>query len=303
MVNAEKVKDFFFRNFGYFIVALVSGIYIATALFKIDETGKTVGQIIADGALVFFLGVFVARVMDLQGIITGDRDERVIKTIEVHGETVMKISPYIDKLDDWCKIKNEENLRVQRTRILATEGLKYDDYFNKDGSAKDIKADENKLNDKLLRKTEKRRIACFRKALHLKLTPLSAGELTSEGAKKQDPYNFGRTKEQYEKQVSIKDTVSKLCLALIFGYYTVKAIEEFSFVALLWNCLQVGLFLIMGAIKMIRSYIFITDEYRGRIVKKTNNLEMFYNYIQNEKSEEVPSETEVKGNGKLQINV
>ena len=299
-MTTEKVKDFFFRNLGYIIVALVSTIYIATALFKIDETGKTVGQIIADGTLVFFLGVFINRVFDLQGIITGDRDERVIKTIEVHGETVMKISPHIDKLDDWCKVKNEENLRVQRTRILASEGLKYDDYFNKDGSAKDIKADEEKLKNKLLKKTEKRRIACFNKALHLKLTPLSAGELTSEGTKKQDPYNFGRTKEQYEKQVALKDIISKICIAIIFGYYTVKAIEDFSYVALLWNCLQVGLFLIMGTIKMIRSYIFITDEYRGRIVKKTNNLEMFYNYIQNEKSEEPHSEkAEVEDNGKL----
>ena len=95
-----------------------------------------------------------------------------------------------------------------------------------------------------------------------------------------------RTKQQYEKQMSIKDVMSKICIAVIFGYYTVKTVENFSYIDVLWNSLHVGLFILMGTIKMIRSYIFITDEYRGRIVKKTNNLDMFYNYIQNKQTEE-----------------
>jgi hypothetical protein len=128
-----KVKDFFRQNIGYFVVAAVCAVYIATALITIDKTGKTVEQIIADSAIVFCLGVFINRVFDLQGMMNGDRDEKVQTTMAVHGETVVKISPYIDKLDDWCKLKNEENLKIQRTRILATEGLRYDDYFNADG--------------------------------------------------------------------------------------------------------------------------------------------------------------------------
>ena len=154
----EKVKDFFRQNIGYFIVALVSIVYIATAFITIDETGKTIGQIIADTAIVFFLGFFINRVFDLQGMMNGDRDERVQTAIGVHGETVVKISPYIDKLDDWCNIKNKENLKLQRTKILASEGMKYDNYFNEDGSAKDFIPDQEKLKNRLLRKTEKARI-------------------------------------------------------------------------------------------------------------------------------------------------
>lgn len=300
----EKIKDFFQRNLGYFIVTIVSIVYIATAFVQIEETGKSIPRIIADGAIVFLLGFFINRVFDLQGIMNGERDERFQASMNLHGETVVKISPFIDKLDEWCKIKNDENLRVQRTRILATEGLKYSDYFNEDGSAKDIVVDEKKLANKLLRKTEKKRIHCFNKALHLKLTPISAGELASEGTKISDPYNFGRTKEQYEKQASISDIVSKIIIAVIFGYYGVSLIKEFSYANLIWNGLQVALFFLVGVIKMYNSYIFITDEYRGRIVKKVNNLEMFYNYIESLPKEElvVPTtteqnDTEVKDNG------
>lgn len=291
----EKIRDFFKQNIGYFIVALVSIVYIATAFITVDETGKTIGEIIADTAVVFFLGLFINRVFDLQGMMNGDRDERVQMAIVTHGETVVKISPYIDRLDEWCKLKNEENLKVQRTRVLASEGMRYEDYFNEDGSAKDFKPDEEKLKNKTLRKTEKARIRCFKKALHLKLTPITAGALTSEGGKKQDPYNFGRTKGQYETQTSVKDIITKICIAGIFGYYGVRLIQDFNYATLIWNGLQVAIFLIMGCIKMYNSFMFVTGEYRTRIVNKTNNLEMFYNYIQSLPPQEEAKENTKKG--------
>ena len=291
----EKVKDFFIQNVGYFVVALVSAVYIATAFITIDETGKTIGEIVADTAIVFFLGFFINRVFDLQGMMNGDRDERVQTAIAVHGETVVKISPYIDRLDDWCNIKNKENLKLQRTKILTSEGMKYDDYFNEDGSAKEFIPNEEKLKNKLLRKTEKAKIRCFKRVLHLKLTPLSAGGLTSEGGRHQDPYNFGRTKQQYETRASIKDILSKVAIAAIFGYYGVRLIQDFSYANLIWNGLQVAIFILMGCIKMYNSFIFVTDEFRGRVVKKTNNLEMFYNYIQSLPPQEEAKENTKKG--------
>lgn len=299
MMN-EKIRDFFRQNIGYFAVALASAVYIATAFITIEEMGKTVAQIIADTAIVFFLGFFVNRIFDLQGMMNGDRDERVQMAISVHGETVVKISPYIDKLDDWCNIKNKENLKLQRTKILASEGMRYDDYFNEDGSAKELTPNQDKLKNKLLRKGEKARIRCFKKAIHLKLTPLSAGGLTSEGGKPQDPYNFGRTKRQYETRKSIKDLISKVAIALVFGYYGVRLIQDFSYANLIWNGLQVAIFVLIGCISMYNSFIFVTDEFRGRVVKKTNNLEMFYNYIQSLPKEEAKENIQggEKDNGK-----
>lgn len=290
----EKIKDFFQRSLGYFIVVLVAAAYICTAFIQIDETGKSVMRIVADGAIVFLLGFFINRSFDLQGIMDGEKNDRFQSSYTLHGETVVKISPHIDRLDEWCRIKNEENLKVQRTRILASEGLAYSNYFNDDGSAKDITIDESKLKNKYTKRIERRRIACFNKALHLKLTPLTAGELTSEGTKAQDPYNFGRTKQEYEKQRGIYDIISKVVIAVIFGYYGVSLIQDFSYATLIWHCLQVAIFVLVGSINMLNSYLFITGEYRGRIVKKISQLEMFDNYVKNTPLEEVvaPSEEE-----------
>lgn len=273
----EKTKDFLKQNIGYIVVFLTCAVYIASAIAVIDETGKTIRSIIADGAISFFLGMFITRAFDLQGLISGDADERVRNTISLHGETVTRISPYIDKLDDWCNEQNKIAYKSVRTKILARAGLKYKDCFDSDGAA--LPVEFKQYTDKTLKKIEKNKRHIYYKAVKLKLTPISAGDLTSENGKKDDPFYFGRTKEQYEKQSSIMEIISKIGTACIFGYYGVKLLEDFSYADMVWKALQVSMFVIMGIIKMYQSKMFITDEFRSRIIKKIDNLQKFENYI------------------------
>ena len=281
----EKARDFLKKNIGYIVVALVSAIYIATSVIAMGETGKKIGEIIADGAIVLFLGVFVNRIFDLQGMMNGDREDRVQATIRLHGEAVVRISPYLDRLDKWCEEKNKEALKMQRTKILASEGMRYDDYFDEKGGAKPFIVNNERLKDKYLRGDELKRLRCYRKALRLKLTPLTASGLTSEGVKKQDPYYLGRTKSQYERGATISDLVEKIVIACLFGYYGAELVQDFSYADLIWKLLQVGIFFITGVIKMHQSYMFVVDEYRSRIVKKIDNLQKFENYMNSQNME------------------
>ena len=283
----EKARDFLKKNIGYMGVGLVSAIYIATSVITMGKTGKTFGEIMAVGAVVLFLGVFVNRIFDLQGMMNGDREERVQETIRLHGEAVVRVSPYLDRLDKWCEEKNEEALKMQRTKILASEGMRYDDYFDEKGGAKLFVVNKDRLKDKFLRGDEIKRLRCFRKALRLKLTPLTASGLTSEGGKKQDPYYLGRTKSQYERGATISDVITKVIIACLFGYYGAELVQDFSYADLIWKALQIGIFFITGVIKMYQSYMFVVDEYRGRIDKKIDNLQKFENYINSEKITEV----------------
>lgn len=295
----EKIRDFIHKYIGYLIVALVSAVYICTAFITIQATGKSPGKIIADGAIAFLLGFFITSMLDVQGIMNGERDERYIATLNLHRETVEKISPCIDRLDEWCSEKNKENLKTQRIRILATEGLKYSDFFTDEGNAKEYKFKLNKSDkksNKQLYKQERRRRACYLKALRVKLKAISAGELTSEGCKVENPYYFGRTKEQYERQGGIKNLVSKLGTALIFGYYGAQIIQGANYANVVWYGLQVASFVLVGSISMYNSYMFITGEYRGGIVKKIHSLEMFDNYTKTHPQENV-KESEGKENG------
>lgn len=275
----EKVKDYIKQNIGYVVVFFVCVIYILTAFLQIDKTGKTVTRIIADGALCFFLGIFINRIFDLQGIMKGDREESVKSTVTEHSKIVMRISPHIEELDKWCEEENARNYKVQRTKILARVGLKYETCFDEDGVAVPFIVDKEKMKDKTLRKTEIKKLRGYHKAANLKLTAISSGELTSEGGKQQDPFYFGRTKAQYETQKGLSDILSKFGTAIIFGVYGVELIKDFSYAYLIWTVLQVAIFLVTGVTKMLQSYLFVTNEYKGRIWKKIDNLQKFDNYI------------------------
>lgn len=283
-----KVRDYFRQYLGYYAVGVVSTLYILTAIFVLDRSGKTIARIIGDGALAFFLGLFITRIFDLQGLITGEQDERVMSTNALHADIVTRISPHIEKLSDWCEDMNVKNYRTQRIKILTRAGLCYSDCFNEKGipkkfefvsiAYKPVWKPDHKINN-YQRRCEIKKLNGYTKAVELRLTPLNAGDLTSEGGRQDDPFYLGRTKREYERQTSTKDIISKIGTACIFGYYGVKLIENFSFINLIWTAMQVGLFILMGIIKMYQSNMFVTGEFRGRIVKKIDNLQKFDNYI------------------------
>ena len=293
-MNVKSFKKVITQNLGYIAVGLVCLMFMLTAFLEMGRSGKTVGEIITDSAVYFFLGCLVTRMLDLQGLSEGERDERVIKTLELHGETVESISAHIEDLDEWCDQKNETALKMQRKKILARECLKYDDCFEDDGIAKPYKFNDSNIKNRFLKREEKRRYRCYIKAVRLKLTPLSASDLTSEGGRADDPNYMGRTKAQYESQTKAWDVMMRIGTALVFGYYAVDLIENFSYANIILRALMVSILLLMGSIRRNMSYSFMTDEYRGRIIKKIDFMQKFKNdmkkkYAEDEPTKEQPS--------------
>ena len=276
-MSIKKLKEILTKNIGYIAVGLVAIIFMLTAFLEMGKTGKTIGEIITDGAVYFFLGCIINRMLDLQGLSEGERDERVVNTLKLHGETVDRIAPHIEELDDWCEEKNKAAIKMQRNKILACECLKYSDLFDEEGTAKPFPFSDKSVGSKLLKAEEKRKYRCYQKAVQLKLTPLSAGDLTSEGGRADDPNYLGRTKIQYETQTRFWDIIMRSGSAVVFGYYTVDLIENFSYAAIIWRALQLAMLLLMGAIRRQMSYNFMTDEYRARIIKKIDNMQKFEN--------------------------
>lgn len=310
----DRYRDYLRRAAGYFAVVLVSGAYVATAFIRVGKTGKTPAEILSDGALALLLGLFINRVFDLQGMMLGERDERLCATLRLHGEIVSRLSPVLHLLPGWCAEKNRENLRECRRRMLSRRGLRYEDYFEADGSRKcyfspkspqtgcekeetpagvaQKKGEAPPANGAHSafpgsfafpargrfareRREERADKRCLRRALCLRPTPLAPGALTAEGGRAEDPYSFGRTKKSYETGCGLRDFFTKLFMALLFGYYGVELLENFSWGALIFKLFQVALFLLIGVTRMLRTYFFMTDEYRARIVKKIDLLQMF----------------------------
>lgn len=269
----EKSSEFLRRNAGFFAAGAVSLAYLFTAFVTVEGTGKSLSRIIADAALAFFLGFFINRLFDLQGLAIGDRDPRMEAAARAHGELVARLSPYMDRLADFCARENAENYRTQRTRLLAGGGLRYADCFSEDGLPFPYAAGPRRTREE--KRAEKRRHRAWARAVRLRLSPVTPENLTGEGGCAEDPFRFGRSKGQYEKQASLSEVISKAGTSLIFGYYGVRLVEEFSYAALIWTVLQICLFLAMGVLRMQRARRFIVEEYRGRVLRKTDLLRKF----------------------------
>ena len=270
---SERLRDAIRNYLGYGAVVLVVLAYIASAFLTLEATGKSVGQILTDGAIVFLLGLTINRMLDLQGIHNGERDLRVRETEDRHAELVESVAPRLDALDAFCEVKNAEALARARRTYLSHRGLRYHDYFDAQGFCVcRCRPHESTLRARFRAAREK---ATVRRAERIKLTRLSAGLLISDSGNPADPYFLGRSKREYERQSGRGDVLSKLLTALVFGYYGVSLLHGFSLAELIWTLLQVGLFLLMGAIKMEKSYLYVVDEYRGRIKKKSDVLRAF----------------------------
>lgn len=282
-MGSNKIIDALKKNIGNIITALICLIYLATSIVHIEESGRTVLQIIGESSIYFVMSSVVSKALSIQGQLIGESNPLVIATNELHSAIVVRISDYLDLLDGWCVIKNKENLKNQRLKILAINGMKYCDYFDEDGNAKpfEFKVPTNKKEKRI----QDAKYKAYCKALKLKLTQLTASELTSESSNKNDIYNFGRTRLQYGIQSTAIGLVWKIVLSFAVGYYGIKLVEDFSYANLIWKSLQVIAMLSFGLISLLQAVLFVVHELRSRTVRRIDILQMFEIYAINKKKE------------------
>ena len=137
---AERIKDAFRSNFGYLAVILVSVSYVATSFMTLATTGKNVFQIISDGVLSFVVGILINRMFETQGVINGDADPRVIRSVEKHAGTVEEIAPYLDELD-------EDLGMVEEDLYCGEDDEDDDDDFEFDDEDEDDEDDDDEDDD------------------------------------------------------------------------------------------------------------------------------------------------------------
>ncbi|MBO5338367.1 MAG: hypothetical protein J6A96_01555 [Clostridia bacterium] len=289
----KTFQELFFKNAGYFAVLLISLAYIAGSFILISSTGKTIYEIIATGVISLIVGVLITGVFRSLGIQKGEEDERTISTNHLYGETVESSVPYIDKLEEFCELENKNAQISIRKKILAVVGLKYDDCFDENGVCKEYnyelyseeiieKAKSKKQKRRYKRVNSKRKKAYF-KAVNIKIKLLTPSALTSSSIKENDPFNFGKTKKEYTSQRNISDMATRVVMAIIFGYFGVSFVSEVNFATLIWNILQIVMYITSGIIQMYASYSWIVDEYRLNVIKKIDYLQKFKKFAENKK--------------------
>ena len=293
MDNDNKIKQFLKNNFIYFIIAFACIAYITYGLIRIEQSGKTILEIIGSGIVIFILGYLICELFSLQGMLTGDRKPEVIQTNNLHAKCVADVDPKINEMDSWCEIQNANALCSVRKQILNRAGLRYSDCFEQDGTAKDktfeykmisaefqelreTNPDKYKIEKKKVKdynKIQKLRAKSFRKAIKVKVTPLTTDAVTAITVDHNDPNNLGMDRRKYQELEAHSSLISKIIMGIVFSYFTFSFI--FGWENIIAAIIQVAIFLLMGAIKFVQSYYFVTEDLRKRTVRQINFLQRF----------------------------
>ena len=278
-------RKFVFKNIGFVLIFAVCALYIAKGLFTLDRSGLGIREIIGNGALSMAVGFAINFMFRQSGFIYAQDDAEVVATNSLHAKITDEITPYIDKLDGFCDEENTQAIKAIRKKILSVTSLKYEDCFDENGQAKEINfkksdpcADKTVKREFLKKQKEEKR--AYKKALYLKITPLTPSSLTTDGVNCEDPFDFGITPSRYQAKKSVADVFTRIIFGILFGYYTFKKLDTVSAEAILWNALQIAIYMVFGVIQMLGAYIFVKTEDRSRTVKKIDKLQKFKIYAQ-----------------------
>ena len=288
-MKKNSFAEIFYKNAGYLAVLLISLAYIAGSFIMISATGKTVYEIIAGGIISLIVGILINGVFRSLGLRRGEEDEKTVSTSNLYVETIDSVVCHIDKLQDFCDMENTRALSNIRKKILARVGISYSDCFDEAGVVKSF--DYELYSDEEIEKSSKRkrrkylkinklRKQAYEKAVNVKIKLLSPAILTSDSVKENDPFNFGKSKKEYSSQQNAADVISRVVMAIIFGYFGVTLASEINVALLIWNTMQIVMYIASGVVQMYATYSWIVNDHRVGVIKKIDCLQKFKIYAE-----------------------
>ncbi|MBQ7907286.1 MAG: hypothetical protein IJ309_04850 [Clostridia bacterium] len=292
-MKRNSFEEGFYKNAGYIAVVLISLVYIAGSMLMISRTGKTVLEILGTGILSMLVGILINGVFRGIGLRRGDEDEKMVSTTALHARTVEEITPYIDRLDSFCQIETEGARKSLRTQILLEEGIAYDTVFDGAGTLKIkepyylfTKEEIDSTKGFFARQGQRRKNRKYRQAIlravRLKIKRLTPSSLTTDGARVENPFDFGKSKSQFSRGRGASDIVIRVLMAIIFGYFGVSLVGEINIASIIWNALQIVMYICGGIIQMHTAYVWVVDSYRGSIVRRIDLIEKFKLFVKKE---------------------
>ena len=115
----------------------------------------------------------------------------------------------------------------------------------------------------------------YHKAVNLKIKELTVDTLTFDGGSNDNPFDFGKSKRDFSKSKNATDIITRVIMAVIFGYFGVTLVSEINFATIIWNALQIVMYITSGIVGMYSTYMWIVDDYRQGVMKKVDYLKRF----------------------------
>ena len=276
MENKEKRKFSYIlkENLQKITIFLVSIVYIVQGIFKLEEKETTLLEVIGSVGLSIAVGIVISSSLTSMGLREGRRGELFQASMERYGKVKNEAVPYFDKISGWCEYKNAIDLEERKKEIIQGAGLVWKAF--KFGY---YEGHQDKLTDKQKKALEE--------AKTCKILRISSQELLSDLPKMKHhsifgkESKFGESEQDYRTRDNLVNTITRLGLAVICGLYSLEPLITKEnrwemFAGLIWNTMQIVMWLSLGIIKYVNAKAFIEDEYRQtHIIQKTEYLNEF----------------------------
>ena len=281
--TSEKLKAAIKLYAAYAIIAVLVVVYTLMGTIGIGPKADTSVRGVLEGMMMpYIFGICVTSLFVETGLGMGDSEDCVVRAVRAHEEAAERVAPRVEELEEWCRAATQKALQRERMRILASEGMLYSDYYDDKGRL--IGAFDPKYKKVGLRgfisarawnKQERRREKAFFRATTLKIKPLEAGELLSEGHKVGKPYDMGRSEAEYRRQKVGSSVITKPITSFILGYYGFTQIMDFDAARLLGQLYGAAVFVGFGVGAMVQALSYKKNEFTGRMNRKTGYLCQF----------------------------
>ena len=274
MEEKKKFSELLKDNLQKLVIAAVSIVYVFQGLFAIQKKDATIWDVLGSIGLSIIVGMIISSSMKSLGLRDGRRSKAFVGSMKAYGEAKEKATQYFDKIQAWCSYKNDLELEARKKEIIQNAGLKWQLY--KIGYY-DANIPE-----------EKEQIAALEHAKKCKIERLTTSEMLSDlPSGKFMKRRFGQTENEYKTRGFMSDFISKTLTGVICGLYGLSPLFTEGDVyeiwaGILWNLIQIMMWLTFGMMAYQNSKTFMEDEYRQtHLIQKTELLNEFMVTCQN----------------------
>jgi hypothetical protein len=255
-----KTAEFFKRYIFDIIIAISCISYIFWGIITIEESGKSILDILASSIVSLGMGTSISMLLGQKGMLSGFQNDNYLKTISLYGIIVERITNRIDKLDDWCIIKVNDITKRKQIKILSKARIKYETFISEDFD---------------LKKYDKQQIKLINKALNVKVFGISSSNLLSDNEIDDETERKEITITKFKTRSFTQGLILKIIFSITFSYFVVDSISSLNLANIIWSVAQICVWLLFGILQYYSYYSFITTRYRNVIIRKINYLEEF----------------------------
>lgn len=260
----DRAGEFFKNHIIDLAIFVAICAYMFKALAEVEILQKDIWKVVLETGLFTAVGLIIKFLMMKRGIMMGLRDPNYIETMKAFGSQLMGISNKIEYLGEFCERVNEENMRQARKDLLLNYGFTWEQYQGKAPVEEWEKEDFEK---------------CKKRMKKLKVYKIKKQVLTSESGEKmfRQQYSLGKNIHSFETVATSQSIVWVVVFGLFSTYVGFTFIDGITLGTVISAVVQGAVMLLLGVWSLWNGYVFITQDFRNRIIMKTNYLNEFDN--------------------------